>query len=167
MIRKARRDDMTAILGIYEAAREYMRSSGNPNQWGNSYPPLRTIEEDLANGELYVLCDDRDVPHAVFAFVTGDDPTYGEIQEGDWSSDEPYGAIHRVASDGTLKGVVAQCMAFCKGLIGHLRIDTHQDNRTMQHVLEKNGFVCCGIVHIADGSPRLAYQYLLEETENK
>ena len=29
---------------------------------------------------------------------------------------------------------------------------------TMQHLLESNGFVRCGIIHIADGSPRIAYQ---------
>ena len=28
----------------------------------------------------------------------------------------------------------------------------------MQHVLEKNGFVPCGIIYVEDGSPRIAYQ---------
>jgi len=28
----------------------------------------------------------------------------------------------------------------------------------MQRLLEKNGFVYCGIIFLADGSPRLAYQ---------
>ena len=30
----------------------------------------------------------------------------------------------------------------------------------MQHVLESNGFTRCGIIHVADGSPRIAYQKL-------
>ena len=34
------------------------------------------------------------------------------------------------------------------------------DNKIMQHLLEKNGFTRCGIIHVADGSPRFAYQKL-------
>ena len=41
-----------------------------------------------------------------------------------------------------------------------LRADTHADNKIMQHLLEKNGFTRCGIIHVADGSPRFAYQKL-------
>lgn len=29
----------------------------------------------------------------------------------------------------------------------------------MQHLLEKNGFVRCGIIHLANGAPRIAYQF--------
>ena len=41
-----------------------------------------------------------------------------------------------------------------------LRADTHADNKVMQHLLEKNGFTRCGVIHVADGSPRFAYQKL-------
>ena len=61
------------------------------------------------------------------------------------------------------KGSFSECLNFCKGLISHIRIDTHHDNRTMQHLIEKHGFVRCGIIHIYDGSPRIAYEYLGEE----
>ena len=40
----------------------------------------------------------------------------------------------------------------------NLRIDTHQDNKVMQHVVEKHGFTRRGIIYIADGSPRIAYE---------
>ena len=49
-------------------------------------------------------------------------------------------------------------LAFCKGIISHIRIDTHQDNKVMQHVVEKHGFRRRGIIYIADGSPRIAYE---------
>jgi RimJ/RimL family protein N-acetyltransferase len=42
--------------------------------------------------------------------------------------------------------------------IPNIRIDTHRDNAIMQHLLEKNGFVKCGIIYVEDGSPRIAYQ---------
>lgn len=39
----------------------------------------------------------------------------------------------------------------------NLRIDTHDDNRIMQHILEKTGYVKCGRIYVEDGSPRIAY----------
>ena len=44
-----------------------------------------------------------------------------------------------------------------------VRADTHADNKIMQHILEKNGFTKCGIIHVADGTPRIAYQRLSRE----
>lgn len=38
-----------------------------------------------------------------------------------------------------------------------LRADTHADNKVMQHLLEKNGFVRCGNITLADGTSRIAY----------
>ncbi len=49
-------------------------------------------------------------------------------------------------------------MEYCSKEIKHLRIDTHQDNKIMQHVILKNGFTYCGIIYTGDGSPRLAYE---------
>ena len=36
----------------------------------------------------------------------------------------------------------------------------HADNKIMQHLLEKNGFARCGIIHVEDGTSRVAYQKL-------
>ena len=83
-----------------------------------------------------------------------------EIEEGSWKSEEPYAAVHRVASDGTVQGVLGHVMDYCSAQVPHLRIDTHKDNKVMQHVLERYGFVSCGIVHARDGSPRIAYELL-------
>lgn len=74
--------------------------------------------------------------------------------------ESPYAAIHRVASDGTEKGVFAKIAEYCKKEIPHLRIDTHERNLPMQGAVQKCGFHRCGIIHIADGSPRIAYEYV-------
>ena len=42
----------------------------------------------------------------------------------------------------------------------NLRVDTHRDNRVMQHLLLQHGFTYCGIIHLASGDERLAYQRL-------
>lgn len=107
---------------------------------------------------------DEAIIHAVFAFIEGEDPVYLKIEQGSWMVDTEYAAVHRVASDGTVRNVLEKIMDYCKAQIPHLRIDTHEDNKVMQHVLEKYGFVRCGIVYVPDGSPRIAYE-LLEKSE--
>ena len=42
----------------------------------------------------------------------------------------------------------------------NIRIDTHKDNAIMQHNIVKHGFRYCGIIHLASGDERLAYQKL-------
>ena len=157
-IRKATPHDLPRIREIYEMARQLMRKNGNHSQWGKGDEPEALIEEDIRQGNLYVL-EEAGI-HAVFAFIIGEDPTYLEIEEGSWKSEEPYAAVHRVASDGTVQGVLGHVMDYCSAQVPHLRIDTHKDNKVMQHVLEKYGFVSCGIVHVRDGSPRIAYELL-------
>lgn len=158
-IRRAAADDLPGILEIYECARRFMRENGNPNQWDTHYPPQEMVEEDIEAGNLYAAEDETGL-HGVFALIAGTDPTYLEIREGTWLSDTPYAAIHRVASDGSVHGFFSSVAAFCAEKYGHLRIDTHADNRIMQHVVTKNGFVRCGIILTDDGTPRIAYEKL-------
>lgn len=154
-IRRGKSADLTDILNIYAIARAYMQENGNPHQWGDGYPAAELLREDIRNGNLYVVTDEG-VIRGVFCFAIGDDPTYAYI-EGSWGNGEPYGVIHRIASDGS-GGIFRACLSFCLGKISHLRIDTHHDNRIMQHVVEKHGFQRRGIIYVADGSPRIAYE---------
>ena len=89
----------------------------------------------------------------------GPDPTYAVIEDGQWLNDTlPYGTIHRLASAGKRKGVAADVIPWCLEHCESLRADTHADNKAMQHILEETGFTRCGVIHVADGSPRFAYQ---------
>ena len=159
-IRQAKPCDLEAILKVYEIAREYMRQSGNPTQWGTSKPQKSLLEDDIRKGELFVGENQEGHICFVFAFILGEDPTYSYIEDGAWLSDKPYGTIHRIAGDGTASGVVKAATEFCTKTISNLRIDTHENNKTMQHVLAKLGFSRCGIIYIDDGTPRIAYQRL-------
>lgn len=155
-IRKANMEDMERILEIYAYARSFMAHTGNPNQWGNTHPEVSQLEADIRVGNLYVAECASGI-HGVFAFILGEDPTYAYIEDGAWFWDSPYGTIHRIASDGT-GGIFTAALSYCSRVISHLRIDTHHDNRVMQHVIEKNGFKRCGIIYVSDGSPRIAYE---------
>lgn len=156
-IRKAKKEDLLRIHEIYATARQFMRDNGNHSQWDGEDAPELLLEEDIRRGNLYVLEDQK--IHAVFAFIKGEDPIYAEIEQGSWLSGTEYAAVHRVASDGNVRGVLGQVMDYCKAEMPHLRIDTHENNKVMQHVLEKNGFKRCGIVYVPDGSPRIAYEW--------
>ena len=65
-----------------------------------------------------------------FYFIQGKDiePTYRNITEGEWLDDSPYGVVHRIASDGSQKGVGSFCVNCAYEQCGHIRIDTHGDN---------------------------------------
>lgn len=160
-IRKAQREDLPRIEEIYAYARKFMAETGNPNQWGTTTPRSSQLEEDIRKGDLYVQTHNN-IIHGVFYFYIGPDPTYGVIEDGQWRSDTPYGTIHRIAGDGS-GGVLAAAVAFGKKLINHIRIDTHHDNKIMQHAVAKQGFRRSGIIHLENGSPRIAYDLLVEE----
>ena len=160
-IRKTTLADVDTVAAIYDRARIFMREPGNPTQWAGEYPNADTARADVANGVGYVCEQDGRVVGA-FAFIVGDEPTYQVIEGGSWRRDEPYGTIHRIASDGTARGVARACFDFCAAQISHLRIDTHADNRPMQGAILKFGFEQRGIIYVEDGSPRLAYDWLGE-----
>ena len=155
-IRTAELEDLPRIQDIYAYARKFMAETGNPKQWGTTHPPVETLREDIRQGQLYVATD-GDTIHGVFMFFLGEDPTYRQIFEGSWLSDAPYGTIHRIASDGS-GGILKAVVAFCGEKCAHLRIDTHHDNQVMQRAIEKAGFSRRGIIYIADGTPRIAYE---------
>ena len=163
-IRKAQLTDLEHIRKVYDAAKQYMDRTGNPNQWKIGHPPRDVLEADIAIDQLYV-CEEAGNICGVFMFAIMDDMTYHVI-DGAWKNDEPYGVIHRIASDGTRKGVFTTALDYAteqvkKAGLQNLRIDTHHDNKTMQHVVTKHGYERCGIIHLENGSPRIAYQLVL------
>lgn len=158
-IRKTGMEDLPEVLELYEQARQFMRENGNPSQWGTANPPEERIRQDIAEGKSY-LCVEAGELLGVFYFSLEKDPNYDHIYEGAWRNDAPYGVMHRVACPGKRRGVATFCVNWCKERCGgNLRIDTHRDNRPMQGMLEKNGFIRCGIIHLANGDERLAYQW--------
>lgn len=156
-IRKAALSELAAVMQVIDKARLQMRRDGNATQWSNDYPQLQLMAEEITRGHCYIaLYEDRIV--ATFCLVEGPDPTYTSI-EGAWLNDAPYHVIHRMASDGSLRGVGSRCIEWCRRQCGtDLRIDTHADNHRMQWVVARAGFTRCGIIYVSDGSPRLAYQ---------
>lgn len=157
-VRHTSMDDIAELEAIFAKAREYMKSQGNIHQWGDIHPSMDRVVADIASGNSYSVVDRDGVVVATFALVVGEDPTYKVIYGGQWLDDAPYATIHRVASSGRVRGVGDFCFEWCKGRGITLRMDTHIDNHTMQHLAQKHGFVECGTIVVGDGSERIAYQ---------
>lgn len=155
----AKECDLPIVFTIYERARKFMRETGNPNQWRNTNPTADQTRQDVKDGCLYLAVDEDGI-QGVFALIFGDDPTYAHI-DGAWPNNKPYATIHRIASAGHKHGVLAECVRYAATRCDELRIDTHADNRVMQHLLNKLGFTHCGTIYLANGEPRLAYQKTL------
>lgn len=161
VIREARAGDMTEILKVMEAAKKIMRQSGNMHQWGDGYPSETVIMNDMEKNGAFVIEDD-DVVVGYFAFLPSPEPTYNKIYEGNWFEESlPYHVVHRIASYPDVHGVFSSIMDFCFMHDTNIRIDTHRDNKIMQHNIQKHGFVYCGIIHLLSGDERLTYQKIV------
>lgn len=158
-IRLALPEDLPRIMEIYRSAQEYMIKNGNPDQWRHVYPSVAHVARDIERGFCRVLVADGAI-HAAAAICAGEDPSYRDIKDGKWLREGEYVAIHRVASDGALRGVFRAFSDLAKSLSPDVRVDTHRDNRIMQAKIEEEGFIRCGTVFAEDGTPRIAYQWI-------
>ncbi|MBQ5896100.1 MAG: GNAT family N-acetyltransferase [Bacteroidaceae bacterium] len=158
-IRKATRDDIPALMRLFESAKTIMRASGNLHQWGVGYPSVDVVRRDIEQGVCYVATDGVDGEiEATMAFIQGPDPTYSYIEGGAWLNDEPYHVIHRIAVAKPGKGYARHLLDWAFLHTDTMRIDTHRDNVIMHHILRKYGFEYCGVIHLANGDVRDAYQ---------
>lgn len=134
-----------------------MRLEGNDEQWTNGNPCETVLREDIKAGQSYMV-EDEGKPIATFAFVPCPDSTYACIYQGEWLDDAPYYVIHRMASLADVHGIMSTVLGFAFSHTPNIRIDTHRKNATMRRLLLKHGFRYCGIIYLADGAERLAYQ---------
>lgn len=147
-------------MAVLEAARGIMRASGNMNQWTGGYPSEEVVLADVANHNGYVVLEGGRIA-AYFAFIASPEPTYATIYQGEWLDNSlPYHVVHRIGSYPEVHGVFQAIMDWCFSKDSNIRIDTHRDNHIMQHVIQKYGFSYCGIIYLASGDERLAYQKL-------
>lgn len=158
-IRHTRVEDIPRLQALFSHARSFMLETGNPSQWTAAYPSEELLRKDIGSRDSYVVEDEKQTVIATFVLRGGVDPTYDVIYEGRWLNDAPYATIHRIASDGTRKGILHLAMQFALLDYRNIRIDTHRDNQVMRNAIAKEGFVYCGIIHCWNGDERVAYQF--------
>lgn len=157
-IRQAAVADIDRIMTILSDAADFMHSNGNPTQWTNGYPGRDRIADDIRNGWSYVAENSNGHIVATFALIPSPEPTYLHIFNGQWLSNTPYHVIHRMACAERRSGIATACLEWCMKQDSHLRADTHRDNTPMRRLLTANGFTECGIIYLADGSERIAFE---------
>lgn len=165
MIRRSTLADLPAIVAMIEEAKVFLRQNGVP-QWQEGYPNADSIRQDILAQQSYVWEEaGMVVGSMMLSFAT--EATYDQVFEGAWRKQGAYGVIHRlvVADTAKGKGVSGQLFQAAKAMcleqkVDMIRIDTHEVNRAMQRTLQKNGFERIGIIHLVDGAPRLAFDWL-------
>lgn len=161
IIREAQPSDMAEILQVMDAAKKIMRQSGNMHQWGEGYPSEAVITADMERNGGFVIVDGGRIV-GYFAFLPSPELTYVKIYEGEWIDDAlPYHVVHRIASYPDTHVIFRSIMEFCFSHDTNIRIDTHCDNKIMQHNILKHGFTYCGIIYLFSGDERLAYQRIV------
>ncbi|MDR3598635.1 GNAT family N-acetyltransferase [Clostridium sp.] len=164
--RKAVEKDIDGIMKIIRQAQVYFKEKGI-NQWQNDYPNADVIGDDIAKGYSYILTKDDNIVGTAAVSFDGE-KTYDNIYEGKWISYNEYAVLHRIAVDNNYKGlglssqIVKNIEEFCirKG-VNSIKMDTHEENISMQKLLSKNGFEYCGIIYLEDNSKRIAFEKII------
>ena len=162
-IRKAKENDLPAIMEIIHQAQRTMKQDGF-QQWTEGYPGEEILSKDIEKQSCYLLTDQEEIV-AVVTLYMENDPNYRIIEEGNWKTEELYGTVHRLAvTEGRrqqgLAGILYDHLEkICreKGMRG-MRVDTHRDNKKMQSWIRKQGFRLCGVIYVEDGTKRDAFE---------
>lgn len=165
-VRKSTFLDCQSIMEMIDQAKTYFKEQGI-DQWQNGYPNIEVIKQDIEQENSFVLVKDE-VPIATAVLTFEPELSYERVYDGGWLSHQPYGVIHRVAVQNELKGqgISTQMIKALEGIcldqnIRSLRVDTHEDNLSMQRLLKKNGFLTCGFVYLPCGGKRKVFEKLL------
>ena len=162
ILRSACMDEVDAIYRCIEDARAYHAAMGFV-QWHAGYPTVQTIRDDLAAQTGYVFAEGGEIL-GYCCIMLGEDPAYRVI-DGAWKTDRPYAVAHRMAFGAHCRGTglsqeaFSLMKAFCvEHGMDAIRVDTQEENKVTQHILEREGFQYCGTI-LFDGSPKLAYEW--------
>lgn len=161
-LRKAQLNDAKLCYQCIEDAREYHKSMGF-EQWHPDYPTQQTILNDITQNVGYVFVRNHGIV-GYCCIITDDEPAYRKIK-GAWKTDRPYAVVHRMAFNKKARGGGLSKLAFdlikefcLSNQIGAIRVDTQNENKVMQHILDREGFQYCGLIQF-DGGPKLAYEW--------
>ena len=170
--RKALLEDLDEAMKAVEDSRETLRLQGN-GQWQDGYPNRDDFLNDIKNGRLFLIYDEENPKMVVgVCALTYREEDYHHLYEGEWLSDFPYMVMHRVAlkkeyrNKGYGKKLFDVFVEQAK-IEGYrsLRIDTHEGNAIMRHLIESYGFSYCGKAILTPNKDRLVYERVLKEEE--
>ncbi len=150
VLTKTTKDDVEHVMQIIETAKKHLKEQGI-DQWQDGYPDIACITADAETGKGYFFKEDGEVLGYICIDFDGE-PAYDTL-EGEWACDEKYVVGHRMAMSEKSRGKNYSSEVFSlleqlakENGVNYLRVDTDEDNKKMQHVFIKNGFVRRGKV---------------------
>lgn len=167
-ITKTTRRDIDRIMEIFSEARESIGKLGI-DQWQNGYPNVEVLNEDVLSGFSYVVRE-KETGNIIATFCLKEDeePTYKQIYDGSWINSGDSFALHRIAicnakkGSGVANAIIDFILRKCRdNNVPSLKVDTHSGNLPMRRMLERNGFDYCGIIYLATGEKRVAYEKMV------
>tara|TARA_R110002126_G_scaffold224174_1_gene369109 strand:- start:37376 stop:37891 length:516 start_codon:yes stop_codon:yes gene_type:complete len=168
-IRLSEHKDISSIMIIIDDAKALLKLL-HIDQWQNGYPNATQIENDIKNGESFVVVNDENTIIATSMFTLRKEPTYKIIKDGKWfiDEDEVYGVIHRMAIKKEFRKLGLATFLFTEfhqqlkqKNIQSLKIDTHEENIGMQSLIKKLGYEYCGIIYTNYNAKRLAFEKVI------
>ncbi len=159
------KSDIDMVMPVIESGRETLKAQGN-GQWQDGYPSRFDLLNDIKNKNLYVIYNNKKFV-GVLALIIGDND-YSNLIRGKWLSNGEFLVMHRCAILKEYQGIGLGYYLFDifkeVGLnknIHSLRIDTHEYNNPMRHLIERNGFTYCGNVILTGNKERVVYEKLI------
>ena len=159
----AQKADLKDIMRVISDARAFLAEQG-VNQWQGPFPDEQAILEDITQKQAFVFRQKGKVVAFVCVSLLPE-KEYETPVSGAFLLQGSYATIHRnaVSADFRGKGISRHMFDVCyetakKAGMKNIRIDTHEDNARMRHILEREGFSSCAVVIVGDKTPRIAYE---------
>lgn len=159
-LRKAHIEDIEDVMRVFSQARLAQRRAGF-RQWEDGYPSIDVLKSDIDRAIGFIL-DDNGKTAGYIAIAAYDDE-YNRHPEL-WDVGKDYAVFHRIALSDDYRGKklsgilfdLAESHALRTGA-AFVRIDTGLENKPMQHILSKRGYINLGRCDFIWGE-RLAYE---------
>ena len=159
-LRKAHIEDIEDVMQVFSQARLAQRRAGF-RQWEDGYPSIDVLKSDIDSAIGFIL-DDNGKTAGYIAIAAYDDE-YNRHTEL-WDVGKDYAVFHRIALSDDYRGKklsgilfdLAESHALRTGA-AFVRIDTGLENKPMQHILSKRGYINLGRCDFIWGE-RLAYE---------
>lgn len=155
MIRIGTIEDLAGILSVIHDAKELFLSQGQ-SQWQDKdgYPNEETFLNDLSKNIIFVSVD-KDIVTGILVLSKQEEIVYENLVSGTWLNEEKYYVIHRVAvkKEYYHQGIAVALFQEAENYalydhIYNIRVDTHEENKRMEHLLSKLGYQKCGIIYL-------------------
>ena len=172
LIRLANLNDLVEIERLLIETRGYFKKAKIP-QWQGIYPAVEDFVTDIQREECYLALINQKVV-GMIVISSQEELNYQAMVSGHWQSQGPYTVIHRLAVSQSARGagIGRQLMNFAETITlarqrQIIRVDTHELNRGMLALLEASRYQTAGVIKVADGSLRLAFEKNLVKKQHR